>query len=112
MTAITYPKEQVPMLVYEEKKATLRKPTFKINVKQSLKFLNNFKYGVFAEATGVSAELISVDDITDELAHDLGYSSKEEYLSHGWNDEYDSRLLIRWENISVNWDVIEKLGVI
>lgn len=108
---VLFPKTQVKMVCDESKVATLRKPTYKIKVGKDHKFVNNFKYGAFASAFVESAEIISVDDITDELAHDLGYSSKDEYLANGWNDEYSERLLIRWSNIQVNWDVVEKLGV-
>lgn len=111
MTAVLFPQEQVVMVCKGDKKATLRKPNFKVNLDAPLKFLNNFKYGVFAEATGVSASLISVDDIDDALANELGYSNRAEYLANGWNDEYNHRLLIKWSDISVNWDVVDKLGV-
>ena len=90
--------------------ATLRKPT--MNIKSDVqKCINNFKFGAFAEISGVTTEIISVDDITDELARDLGYQSRDEYLLQGWNNEYDERLLIRWTGVTVYQDVVEKLGV-
>ena len=104
-----FPKSQVEMIVNGEKVATLRKPTYNIIVGKEHKFVNNFKYGAFASAYITSAELISVDDITDELAHYLGYFNREEYLANGWNDEFDRRLLISWSNISVNWDAVDKI---
>ena len=98
------------MICDGSKKATLRKPTTKIKSDEQ-KALNNFKYGAFAVLKGVTTETISVDDITDELSNELGYSTRDEYLANGWNDEYDERLLIRWSRVKVNWDVVEKLGV-
>lgn len=111
MVAVTFPKCQVGMCCDGSKRATLRKPSFKVT-NDVVKFLNNFKYGVFAEAPIEFVGIISVNDIDDSLAQDLGYSSRDEYLANGWNEEYDERLLIRWGKISVNWDVVEKLGVI
>ena len=99
------------MIVLEQKKATLRKPDFKITVGKWRKFTSDRRYKSFAKAFIESAEIISVDDIDDALANDLGYSSRDEYLENGWNDEYDTRLLIRWSNIQVNWDIVEAMGV-
>ena len=108
---VLFPKSQVLMVCDESKKATLRKPSTKVKSDEQ-KALNNFKYGAFAVLKGVTSEIISVDDIDDNLANDLGYGSREEYLAQGWNEEYSERLLIRWESIEVNWDVVEKLGVL
>ena len=108
---VSYPMIQVPMIVLEEKKATLRKPTYKITVGKWRKFTSDRRYKAFARAFIESAEIISVDDIDDSLAKELGYNSRAEYLANGWNDEYDERLLIRWSKIEIYWDVVEAMGV-
>ena len=107
-----FPKSQVLMVATGQKVATLRKPTYRIKTGKEHKFINNFKYGAFATAYIDSAEVISVDDITDELAHELGYNNRQEYLNNGWNDEYGERLLIRFHIVDVDWETINKLGVI
>ena len=113
MVAVSFPKEQVLMCCDRTKDITLRKPTTKIT-NNVVKFLNNYKYGVFAEAPLKSANIISVDDITDQLAKRLGYNTREEYLSNGWNSDFDTRVAIEWDKtqLKVYWDVVEKLGVL
>ena len=49
MVAVSFPKQQVMMCCTKEKDMTLRKPTTKVT-NNVVKFLNNYKYGVFAEA--------------------------------------------------------------
>ena len=104
-----FPKEQVNMIVNGAKICTLRRPTYRIREGKEHKFVNNFKYGAFATAWIESTELISVDDINDELAQELGYSNRSEYLENGWNDEFDERLLIRFHIVDVDWETVEKL---
>lgn len=113
MVAVSFPKTQVMMCCTKEKDITLRKPTTKVT-NDVVKFLNNYRYGVFAEAPLKSTYTVSVDEIDDKLAHRLGYQTREEYLANGWNDEFDTRVAIEWDKtqLTVYWDVVEKLGVL
>ena len=113
MVAVSFPKKQVMMCCNKSKDITLRKPTTKVT-NNVVKFLNNYKYGVFAEAPLKSTYIISVDDIDNKLANRLGYETREEYLANGWNDDFDTRLAIEWDKtqLTVYWDVVKKLGVL
>ena len=104
-----FPRSQVRMVVNGSKIATLRKPSFRIKTGKDHKFINNFKYGAFATAFIDSAEVIDVDDIDDELANDLGYANRSEYLQNGWTDEYDERVLIRFHIVDVNCETVKKI---
>lgn len=107
-----FPKSQVLMVCDGSKNTTARKPTFKVSL-GNRKFLNNFKYGHFAEANICEIERdVHISSFDDKLAQKLGYSTVEEYLANNWNNEYDTRTLIKWDAINVRWDVVEKLGVI
>lgn len=100
------------MICNEIKDTTARKPTINASL-GSCKFLNNFKYGYFAEANICEIERdVHISSFDDKLAQKLGYETVGEYLSHNWNDDYDTRTLIHWDAIDVRWDVVEKLGVI
>lgn len=112
MKPIVYPKSQVLMICDRTKDTTARKPTINANL-GSCKFLNNFRYGHFAEANISEIERdVHISSFDDRLAQRLGYGTVEEYLSNNWNDEYDTRTLIRWDAIDVRWDVVKQLGVI
>lgn len=113
MVGVSFPKEQVLMCCTKEKDITLRKPTTKIT-NDVIKFLNNYRYGVFAKAPIKATYMVSVDEIDTKLANRLGYNTPEEYLANGWNDDFDTRVAIEWDKtqLTVYWDVVEKLGVL
>lgn len=107
MTAISFPKVQIPLLINGDKMGTLRKPTFKINPDLSLKFISNRKFGVFAE---VDTFKISPFDISKDLngntAHLLGYNTPKEYLDNNdWGVTGNKRILIEWDynDLKINW---------
>lgn len=107
-----FPKSQVLMVCNGSKDTTARKPDFKVSL-GARKFLNNFKYGYFAEANISEIERdVHISSFDDRLAQRLGYATVEDYLANNWNDEYETRTLIKWDAINVRWDVVKQLGVI
>ena len=112
MVAVSFPKKQVPMCCNKTKDITFRSPTTKVT-NNVVKFLCNYRYGVFAEAPLKSTFIISVDDIDDYWANRAGYNTREEYLANGWNSEFDTRVAIEWDKtqLKVYWDVVKQNGI-
>lgn len=113
MVGISFPKKQVLMCCNKTKDITFRKPTTKVT-NDVVKFICNYKYGVFAEAPLKSTFIIPVDDIDDKMANRAGYRTREEYLANGWNSDFDTRLAIEWDTtqLEVYWNVVKQNGVL